>query len=213
MCQTQYTEKIILFMDILGFRNLVEQKSAEEIKSILKFIYKFLEDDPLPNYQISHFSDSVILSFELPKNENMAGLLSILRLLIVCLLQMHNILIRGGMCKGTIYHTNEMVFGPGVTQAYVMESKIAIFPRIIVDKCIVDAFHNWNNKADPQKGEAQLDDFFELDSDRNYIFNYLNCAEIDIYKETIKDYLSEKLHDTEDKKIKQKLNYVIKKLS
>lgn len=200
-------------MDILGFRNLVEQKSAEEIKSILKSIYKFLEDNPLPNYQISHFSDSVILSFELPKDENIAGFLSILKSLIIALLQTNNILVRGGMCKGNIYHTDKMVFGPGVNQAYIMESQIAIFPRIIVDKCIVDAFYSWNEKADPKKGEAKLDDFFELDFDGNYIFNYLNCSEIEIYKETIRERLREKLNDTEDKKIKAKLNYMIKKLS
>ena len=40
----QYTEKIILFMDILGFKNIVEQKSPERIKSILEFIYKFLKE-------------------------------------------------------------------------------------------------------------------------------------------------------------------------
>ena len=126
---------------------------------------------------------------------------------------MHGIRIRGGMCKGPIYHTNEMVFGPGVNQAYTMESQIALFPRIIVDKRIVDVFHNWNDKADPKKGEAKLDDFFELDFDKNYIFNYLNCSGIEIYKETIRNSLQEELYDTEDEKIKQKLNYMIKKLS
>lgn len=213
MDKTTYKEKIILFMDILGFRNLVEQKSAEEIKSILKSIYKFLEKPNLPNYKISHFSDSIILSFELPKDENIAGFLSILKSLIISLLQTKNILVRGGMCKGNIYHTDKMVFGPGVNKAYKMGSEINISPRIVVDKDIVDIFHNWNNKADPKKGEAQLDDFFKLDSDGNYIFNYLNCSEIEIYKETIRERLREKLNDTEYKKIKAKLNYMIKKLS
>jgi len=200
-------------MDILGFKKLVKQKLVKEIESILKSIYSFLEHKHLPNYQMSHFSDSVILSFELPKDENMTDLLSILQSLMVCLLFCHDIRIRGGMCKGTIYHTKEMVFGPGVNEAYTMESQIAIFPRIIVDKCIVDAFHRWNEKADPKKGGTKLDDFFELDFDGNYIFNYLNCSAIETYKETIRERLRGKLNDTEDKKIKAKLNYMIKKLS
>lgn len=169
MDKTTYKEKIILFLDISEFKNLVEKSDPNEIKEILELIYKFLEKPNLPNYKISHFSDSIILSFELPKDENIAGFLSILKSLIIALLQTKNILVRGGMCKGNIYHTDKMVFGPGVNKAYKMGSQINISPRIVVDKDIVDIFHNWNNKADPKKGEAQLDDFFKLDSDGNYI--------------------------------------------
>lgn len=213
MEKIQYTEKIILFMDILAFKYMVKRYHPNEIKDFLEFIYKFLKEHPLPNYKMSHFSDSLILSFELPPDENMTYFFSILQLLMVSLLQGSNILLQGGMCKGYIYHTNEFVFGPGVNKAYKIESEKAIFPRIIVDESIVNCFNNWNNKADPQKGEAQLESFFELDFDRNYIFNYLNSAEIEEYKETIKSHFIEQLYDVEDDKIKQKLNYVIDKLS
>ena len=213
MEKIQYTEKIILFIDILAFKDIVKTYHPNKIKIFLEFIYKFLENHPLPNYKMSHFSDSLILSFKLPSDENMTYFFSILQLLMVSLLQSYLILLRGGMCKGNIYHTNKFVFGPGVNKAYKIESEKAIFPRIIVDEYIVNCFNNWNNKADPKKGEMKLEPFFELDFDGNYIFNYLNSAEIEKYKETIKNHFIEEIHDIEDDKIKQKLNYVINKLS
>lgn len=215
MAQVEYTEKIILFIDILGFKNLINQKKPEEIREILNLIYKFLkrENKSLPNYQISHFSDSVILSFELPKDGNIVFILSILQTLIISLLQQYSVLLRGGMCKGNIYHTNELVFGPGVNHAYEIESKTAIYPRIVVDQCIVNCFNNWNKQANPKQGETKSENFFELDCDGYYIFKYLNCKSNQIYQNDWKTLFEKKLQTTKDIKVAQKLQYVIKKLS
>lgn len=43
-------------------------------------------------------------------------------------------LIRGGITIGKIIHNEEMVFGPGINRAYELESKYAIYPRIIFDQ-------------------------------------------------------------------------------
>jgi hypothetical protein len=41
-------------------------------------------------------------------------------------------LIRGGISRGKLYHSSGVVFGPAMIEAYELESRTAIYPRIIL---------------------------------------------------------------------------------
>lgn len=140
-----YTERIVAFIDILGFKKLVESslnspEVAERIYRALQLIYgrkKDNESDDLPGMQkygveVAVFSDSVVISYPLDYS---GGLFFVLldvihlQLELMCL----GILIRGGIAIGPLYHSGQIVYGPAMNQAYHLESVRAVYPRIILD--------------------------------------------------------------------------------
>lgn len=44
------------------------------------------------------------------------------------------ILIRGGIAIGPLYHSGQIVYGPAMNQAYLLESVYAVYPHIILDE-------------------------------------------------------------------------------
>lgn len=43
------------------------------------------------------------------------------------------ILTRGGISKGKTIHANDILYGEGMLKAYHIESKVAVYPRIVLD--------------------------------------------------------------------------------
>ncbi len=48
------------------------------------------------------------------------------------------ILCRGAITYGKLIHTDEVLFGPALTEAYILETKVALYPRVILHKDIID---------------------------------------------------------------------------
>ena len=48
------------------------------------------------------------------------------------LLSQYGLLLRGGIAVGKPYQDNEVVYGPGLVKAYALESKYAVYPRVIM---------------------------------------------------------------------------------
>jgi hypothetical protein len=46
---------------------------------------------------------------------------------------------RGGIAKGPAYHRDGKVFGPAILEAYRLENRVAVFPRVILQPEIVKA--------------------------------------------------------------------------
>jgi hypothetical protein len=171
-----YEERLVAFLDILGFSNLVKQ-SADDIEKQRK-LYEFLQqysksehaekvfagfgkgdgngfDDgdiealkALYDYRFTQFSDSFVFSV---KAEQISSV-QYFPLLIGQLMQ-HALdlgfLVRGGVAKGLMVHEEDgPAFGPAFIQAYRIESGQAVFGRAVLSK---EAFgcisHSGNDSA------------------------------------------------------------------
>lgn len=153
MSLSKYEEKYVVFLDILGFKQLVQQSESnpevlEKLTAALNAmnIFKGLEsllarsnlaiqDGYKETVSISTFSDSVIIS----TRADIVGLLLITSIaqILSCNLFCLGILARGAISKGLLIHTDNMVLGSGLIKAYELESKAAIYPRVIVDECVI----------------------------------------------------------------------------
>src|SRR5258708_18191832 len=63
--KVRYTRSIVSYLDILGFRELVETRTAGEISRILRILAESVEPDPIfksERIQFTRFSDTVIRS-------------------------------------------------------------------------------------------------------------------------------------------------------
>jgi hypothetical protein len=63
--RVRYTRSIVSYLDILGFRKLIETRTAGEISRILRILAESVEPDPIfksERIQFTKFSDTVIRS-------------------------------------------------------------------------------------------------------------------------------------------------------
>jgi hypothetical protein len=164
--QIKYEQRIVAFIDILGFKEIVKQSEHDTTKiellySVLDFLkgwetsdkwdLKFVEIEEdaqkkgVVNFDIrgktntTSFSDSIVVSVQVDDNVNeMTSTLVVNLAYIGALLIEKGILFRGGLTIGNIVHNdNGTVFGQALIDAYQLETKSAKYPRIILsDKLI-----------------------------------------------------------------------------
>lgn len=146
---TVYKDRYIVFIDILGFKDIVnksnnDNKKAKEILESLKYIERIKkENDEIfkltsINRRVTIFSDSIIISYP-PLNAGSGCFLSLVLDIIYISIELldKGIYIRGGMTYGKLYHEDNICFGPAMIEAYNLEQK-ATYPRIIIDKKVIE---------------------------------------------------------------------------
>lgn len=142
--EPEYSERIVAFIDILGFAALVRQLGADptlhaSLNNALKQIRVFKNSSVRPdsaqsNLQVSVFSDSIVIS---GAADNLHGVLwSAIHL--QCNILAMGILTRGGISSGRTFHTDDILYGEGMLDAYHLESNAAIYPRIILAPKLMD---------------------------------------------------------------------------
>jgi len=127
-----YEQRAVLFLDIVGFKSLVDQRKERKIHQILTTSIAFENGKPAfeNTNHTTAFSDSIVVSHRLEaagiqNTINTAAMLSWLFL-------KQGVLTRGGIACGEIHHTRDRLFGPAMNEAYKLENELAIYPRIIV---------------------------------------------------------------------------------
>ena len=140
-----YEKRVVIFLDILGFSSLVEEsqddvKKRIHLKRIITVLRKksFIFDNSDNNSSWlstrTSFSDSVVFSEScLHKNTGIICCLMNLSYLMFSLAGI-GAFVRGGIAIGDVYHDNRMLFGPAMKEAYRLESKEAVYPRIVMKK-------------------------------------------------------------------------------
>lgn len=146
-----YTEYVTTFIDVLGFKNLVAEKSAEEIGAILSRLQTMTEGSEYEKLVMGRgtiaFSDSIVRTSALAMPSGDAARYGILfhELLSLVHAQMdliarHGVFLRGAVSIGQAYHEGTTIFGPGLIRAYETESELALFPRVILDPVVLKKY-------------------------------------------------------------------------
>lgn len=88
------------------------------------------EDYPIA---ITQFSDSFVLSCPANNHATCAMLLECIYLIHLLYYQRLGMMVRGGISLGNLIHEDSgALFGPAMNNAYELESKSAIYPRVII---------------------------------------------------------------------------------
>jgi len=89
----------------------------------------------------------------------------------------HGIPIRGAMTVGDIYRSGEMIFGPGLVNAHEQETKLACFPRVIVDPALLQVYEDVPTLRAHHNSLARdrsfLQDLLRRDSDACWFLDYI----------------------------------------
>lgn len=166
----EYNKKIVVFFDILGFKDLIENnlQNPEFVNDVLNTAY-LSSEQPFANCEVIKFSDSVIQILD-PKSPTLDdneffyyinNIMEAVNRVQLKILRMHKVVIRGAIVLGDIYFNAEKntIFGPALNKAAELEGK-AKYPRVILDESIF-------NKLDKEKHELVFSNF-TLDEDEVY---------------------------------------------
>lgn len=172
----KYQNGIVTFMDLLGFRSLLRDKSPQELSRIMNIFIS--EGNPREGYDSdfdSMFTYAAIsdcffraanteheINQKHPTGHFYHEIMDIV--FIQCHLLMEGYLLRGAMTYGQYYgqhgENGAIVFGPAISRAYELESSHALHPRVIVDPYLIDEY--WANnhlKLDIHNTAQEWDDY------------------------------------------------------
>jgi hypothetical protein len=159
-----FEQQMVLFIDLLGFSETtyrsdlaLQSKVLSLLTSIASLKSDFIststktENGTTHNVRpsVSTFSDHIVASYSLSRieadNDRTKGFiirahLSTLVSSIAIAALSIGFLIRGGVATGNLFHSGGVVFGEALIEAVTLESRTAIYPRIVVSEQTVRLF-------------------------------------------------------------------------
>jgi hypothetical protein len=153
-----YRRCLCSFIDVLGFRDLVlasclDQDAKLKLHTILKQFQRNLHHKGVPGDRenkeppliVRAFSDSIVRIVPLDNADEPLSDFDleseiVHELIDLCGAQFDllslGILVRGGFAIGDIYWDDHQIFGPALIEAYDLESKTAVYPRIVLSNVV-----------------------------------------------------------------------------
>ena len=105
----------------------------------------------------------------------------------------NEMLCRGAVVRGKLFHTSKILFGPAMNDVYILESKVANYPRVILEESIINtgALAHAKHHGEEFERESILK-LLSRDGDGLYYIDYLTKAqnEIDEPLEAYPGYVS-----------------------
>lgn len=195
----KYEQRIVAFLDILGFKSLLDETIdkdgndiEEKINSVISAYQAIRDvwdlDDSLglaeyrkkDSKQVSIFSDSIVVSFNVDDPSQVFYTLLEIKHVIMLLLS-RKILCRGAVAIGKFIHTENYLFGPALVEAYTLESKAAMYPRVILDSSVIEAGAGYSAVHNrPKTEEEYVRSLLEQDSDGMYYVDYFYKAQSEL---------------------------------
>lgn len=139
----RYENRLILFIDFLGFqehigRTITDERHLDRIAAALRALREVgMERELFESQQLTHFSDSVVVSFRIEETSAVFWLLNQIGMAVIEMAG-SGFLVRGAVTVGPLVHTSDLLLGPAMVDAYRLESKVARFPRVIIDPKVIE---------------------------------------------------------------------------
>lgn len=130
-------ESYVASIDLLGMKDIIvsdiEEKNLNSIRNIYMSWNRILKDEYFANLKIRFFSDNVVISiptrFANGADKMLEEIAWICSHFLKCGYKP-----RGAVTKGAFYMDDIFVWGAALVDAYLLESKEAKYPRILVDE-------------------------------------------------------------------------------
>lgn len=189
----EYERSVLTYIDILGFRELLETKTAGEISRTIRIVrdevkpYRFkTRFSKIAEADFRNFSDLCIVRKAIAPKRRFPSTgeahSQILRMVHTQsnLLLNEGILLRGGITVGDVALSYGQLFGPAVVRGYELENQVARFPRIVVgDEVLNEIRINpslWRH-ADADIELKEVKSLLRRDFDGEYFVDYLRILE------------------------------------
>lgn len=194
----RFDKAFVIFIDILGSQSRNDFNELFKINELFhsELLGNKYQDRDYVAYQrhIYTFSDCayIIYDYKNKSTSNLGALFDVALLNCEPLLMKflsEGLVIRGGAAYGDVYYdkNKNMFFGDAVNRAYQYESKIAKYPRIVLDEYVAEEVIKYTkgvDKRSKKRGKNESLTFEDhvgcivsLDSDKKYYLNYFNSIQ------------------------------------
>lgn len=208
-------DAVVAFIDILGSSKEMERDPQNALNTVhnayddaLK-IYNTLYKRHKDRVQIRIFSDNIVLSCPCGRIglEKALYLIVILSALIQEKLLHYSVLSRGGITHGDFFSDEVMIWGNALVQAYNLESKIAIYPRIVIHPNLIGDIKYFQRKANGE--DDNLLKWIAQDQDGLCYVDYFNTKfmrdPVRLLVTFMEDNEQRKIEHLKDLKVVQKI--------
>lgn len=225
----KYDRKIVVFIDILGFKNFIAKSNdyIDEVEKInvmfdeiisnvnqyknfkldvsngnsIEVANKNISDFHLwyHNTEITVFSDSIVFSIA---SNGYAKLLEMLRKFQFNM-SCSGYFLRGGIVFGNIIHEDSKIFGQAMIDAHDLESKHAVYPRIIIDKKISEYIDQHQKYYEENLLKQDLDGYSYID--------YISPCDAELI-EKLEESVKKNLQNTTDSSVIWKMEWIKSKI-
>jgi hypothetical protein len=170
-----YQDRIVAFIDVLGFADLVKASSArdaakDQVGRLLTIyrVFDWFVTNMLGSLVAgTFFSDSFILS---ARDDQVLYLLRETGNLCRYLL-LEGFPCRGAIAFGQLHQTGRIMIGPALVDAYRAEHSLAIYPRILLDEGTRSL---WTEECAPDSEHHCLKSLARRDTDGQYYLDILD---------------------------------------
>lgn len=172
--------KIIAFIDILGFKHLWENNQNLAIQTLHEIRNENASNNNFKNINVSSFSDNIIISTDDLSGKTSLEITDIMhsflgRIDSFCLYHLqHGVPLRGAISIGSIYQNKdilgEIVAGNAINESVEIEKNLAIFPRVIITKSLLD----YIKKLELKEQNIIFNIGISMDFDGLYFVDYLS---------------------------------------
>lgn len=193
-----YERCVVMFFDILGFRALLKQRSAQDIASMMEtFRTVARSEDPIKPVRrmkdarlfsqphVEWISDAIVRSRTIDVRQKSGPfaweLIDLLHVQIDCI--QNGILIHGATTIGPMHlglNFEGPVFGPALVEAYEMEDSEVVYPRIVVMDKALQVHRNykslWNEGHQYSDEKEFLHRWLKRDGAGPYYIDYLRAS-------------------------------------
>ena len=143
VCGKQTFDHVVAFIDILGSSHILKSDDEKAISDYLlgiKGLY-FLSQEHVTD-GIKMFSDNILIYSEGSTEDDVHSIVSSVARIQWSVMKEFNLFIRGGIVIGRLdkipEESTDYIIGKAIVQAHEMESKTAIYPRVVVSQDIAD---------------------------------------------------------------------------
>lgn len=182
-----YEKRIVVFLDMLGFKEKLKKpnelvEAITELKAVLRPAHHELF---FCNIDFVHFSDSIVIGVKPSSLPSATVFLLRLMSKLNVLISFKGIAVRGAIVCGDYYYKDELLLSPAMAEAYVIESKFARYPRVLVSKSVLEYFKTLKTNVQSfAQFEADFEEITLVDQDGYRFLNYLTSSgSIDPYIE------------------------------
>mgnify|MGYP000380350493 CR=1 FL=1 len=211
---SDYDECYIAFLDILGMKKIV-QKEYTFLREIFNTIEvaislygnakivgsdSFISEDQI---RLTVLSDAIVISIKSKTDQAFSKLIGICSYFVKKLISKPNspIFLRGGITKGNLFHSGGIVFGPALVNAYELEDDVADSMRCILDPQL-------ENDRQVKEYVSSNNALCVDEVDGLHYISFITDENKKILSDTAEEILSSNI----DSDIKDKYNWLLKKL-
>lgn len=209
-----YKKSIMGIVDILGFKNFVQKEKENSVKTVIEAIRDSIMLNKMAistTVKYAILSDTIIVYSENVDSDNVFYVIHALGNLQLELLR-HRFLCRGALVTAENYINNDIIVSEALIKAHLIEEKIAIYPRIIIDEEVMKIIKPQIDSGKIMNDKKYLTkDAVIRDYDGKYVLNTL-CLISDVYAYINEDFkYFPNLHEDNNMKLYRQSMYEFKK--